>query len=94
MSKASKFDKKSKTLVIKFDENDRINFLKEKARKRNKKKNKKFLEKKKNEEKRLAKLEKNRIVKENIEKRYEELKKLKKDLNKYADISDDEEESS
>ena len=42
---------------------------------------------------RKAKKEKNRLLKEEIEKKYDELQAMQKEMNKYADLSDEEEEN-
>ena len=84
--------KKNKKLVIKFDEKDRKSFLLNQGKKYSKKERKKYHNKLKEEEKRKEKLEKNKLVKEEIQRKYEELHSIQKEMNKYADLSDEEEE--
>ena len=84
--------KKNKKLVIKFDEQDRKTFLLNKAKKYSKKERKKYHNKLKQEEKRKEKLEKNKLIKEEIQRKYDELHAMQKEMNKYADLSDEEEE--
>ena len=83
--------KKNKKLVIKFDEKDRKSFLLNQGKKYSKKERKKYHNKLKEEEKRKEKLEKNKLVKEEIQRKYEELHSIQKEMNKYADLSDEEE---
>ena len=84
--------KKNKKLVIKFDEKDRKSFLLNQGKKYSKKERKKYHNKLKEEEKRKEKLEKNKLVKEEIQRKYEELHTIQKEMNKYADLSDEEQE--
>ena len=84
--------KKNKKLVIKFDEKDRKSFLLNQGKKYSKKERKKYHNRLKEEEKRKEKLEKNKLVKEEIQRKYEELHSIQKEMNKYADLSDEEEE--
>ena len=84
--------KKNKKLVIKFDEKDREAFLLNQGKKYSKKERKNYQIKLKQEQKRKAKKEKNRLMKEEIEKKYEELQAMQKEMNKYADFSGEEEE--
>ncbi len=88
-----KNNKRNKKLVIKFDENDRKTFLLNQGKKYSKKERKNYQLKLKQEQKRKAKKESNRLMKEEIEKKYEELKIMQKEMNKYADLSDEEEEN-
>ena len=88
-----KNNKKNKKLVIKFDENDRKAFLLNQGKKYSKKERKNYQLKLKAEKKRKAKKENNRLMKEEIEKKYEELQAIQKEMNKYADLSDEEEEN-
>ena len=83
--------KKNKKLVIKFDEKDRKTFLLNQGKKYSKKERKKYQNKLKQEEKRKEKLEKNKLIKEEIHRKYEELHAMQKEMNKYADLSDEEE---
>ena len=85
--------KKNKKLVIKFDEKDRKTFLINQGKKYSKKERKKYQNKLKQEEKRKEKIEKNKMIKEEIERKYEELHAMQKEMNKYADLSDEEEEN-
>ncbi len=87
-----KNNKKNKKLSIKFDENDRKAFLLNQGKKYSKKERKKYHNKLKEEEKRKEKLEKNKLMKEEIQRKYEELHKLQKEMNRYANLSDEEEE--
>ena len=87
-----KNNKRNKKLVIKFDEKDRKSFLLNQGKKYSKKERKKYHNKLKEEEKRKEKLEKNKLVKEEIQRKYEELHSIQKEMNKYADLSDEEEE--
>ncbi len=84
--------KKNKKLVIKFDEKDRKTFLINQGKKYSKKERKKYQNKLKQEEKRKEKIEKNKMIKEEIERKYEELHAMQKEMNKYADLSEEEEE--
>ena len=84
--------KKNKRIKIKFDEKDRENFLKNQGKKHSKIERKKFNEKEKNEIKRKEKIERNKIIKEQIEKRYNEIQAMKKEINRYADLSSEESE--
>ncbi len=88
-----KNNKKNKKLVIKFDENDRKAFLLNQGKKYSKKERKNYQLKLKAEKKRKAKKKNNRLMKEEIEKKYEELQAMQKEMNKYADLSDEEEEN-
>ena len=88
-----KSNKKNKKLVIKFDEKDREAFLRNQGKKYSKKERKNYQNKLKQEQKRKAKKENNRLMKEEIEKKYDELQAMKKEMNKYADLSDEEEEN-
>jgi hypothetical protein len=88
-----KNNKKNKKLVIKFDENDRKNFLLNQGKKYSKKERKNYQLKLKQEKKRKAKKESNRLMKEEIEKKYEELHAMQKEMNRYANLSDEEEEN-
>lgn len=54
--------KKQKKLKIKFDQKDRLNFLKNKGSKYTKKERKKYFEKKQMAKKRKEKLEQNKLV--------------------------------
>ena len=92
MSKKNK--KKIKNLVIKFDEKDRKTFLLNQGKKYSKKERKKYHDKLKQEEKRKEKLEKNKLIKEEIKKKYDELHAIQEEMNKYADLSDEEERES
>ena len=83
--------KKNKKLVIKFDEKDRKTFLLNKGKKYSKKERKKYQNKLKQEEKRKEKLEKNKLIKEEIQRKYDELHAMQREMNKYADLSDEEE---
>ena len=87
-----KNNKKNKKLIIKFDEQDRESFLKNQGKKYSKKERKNYQLKLKQEKKRKAKKESNKLMKEEIEKKYEELKAMQREMNKYADLSDEEEE--
>ena len=91
MSKGKKIFKK-KPIKITFDEKDRETFLRNQGKKHSKIERKKFNEKKKNDIKRKEKLEQNKIIKEQIEKRYNEIQAMKKEINRYADLSSDESE--
>ena len=84
--------KKNKKLIIKFDEKDRKSFLLNQGKKYSKRERKKYHDKLKQEEKRKEKLEKNKLMKEEIQRKYEELHEIQKDMNKYADLSEEEEE--
>ena len=88
-----KNNKKNKKLVIKFDEKDRKEFLLNQVKKYSKKERKNYQAKLKQEQKRKEKKEKNKLMKEEIEKKYEELQAMQKEMNKYADLSDEEEEN-
>ena len=92
MSKKNK--KKNKKLVIKFDEKDRKTFLLNQGKKYSKKERKKYHDKLKQEEKRKEKLEKNKLIKEEIKKKYDELHAIQEEMNKYADLSVEEERES
>ena len=83
--------KKNKKLVINFNEKDRKSFLLNQGKKYSKKERKKYHNKLKEEEKRREKLEKNKLVKEEIQRKYEELHSIQKEMNKYSDLSDEEE---
>ena len=83
--------KKNKKLVIKFDEKDRKTFLLNQGKKYSKKERKKYQNKLKQEEKRKEKLEKNKLIKEEIQRKYDELHAMQREMNKYADLSDEEE---
>ena len=83
--------KKNKKLVIKFDEKDRKTFLLNQGKRYSKKERKKYQNKLKQEEKRKEKLEKNKLIKEEIHRKYEELHAIQKEMNKYADLSDEDE---
>ena len=83
--------KKNKKLVIKFDEKDRKTFLLNQGKKYSKKERKKYQNKLKQEEKRKEKLEKNKLIKEEIQRKYDELDAMQREMNKYADLSDEEE---
>lgn len=91
MSKRKKKPKKN-PVKITFDEKDREIFLKKQGKKHSKNERKKYQNELKLKKKRLEKLEQNKLLKEKIEKRYEELKSMKKEINKYADLDDEEEE--
>ena len=92
MAKISKKNlKKNKKLVIKFDEKDRKTFLLDQGKKYSKKERKKYQNKLKQEEKRKEKLEKNKLIKEEIQRKYDELHAMQREMNKYADLSDEEE---
>ena len=91
MSKGKKKPKKN-PVKITFDEKDREIFLKKQGKKHSKNERKKYQNELKLKKKRLEKLEQNKILREKIEKRYEELKSMKKEINKYADLDDEEEE--
>ena len=84
--------KTNKQIIIKFDEKDRKSFLLNQGKKYSKKERKKYHNRLKEEEKRKEKLEKNKLVKEEIQRKYEELHSIQKEMNKYADLSDEEEE--
>ena len=86
-------NKKNKKLVIKFDADDRKNFLLNQGKKYSKKERKKYQNKLKEEQKRKARKEKNKLLKEEIIKKYEELQIMQKEMNKYADFSDEDEEN-
>ena len=83
--------KKNKKLVIKFDEKDRKTFLLNQGKKYSKKERKKYKMKLKQEEKRKEKIEKNKLIKEEIQRKYDELHAMQREMNKYADLSDEEE---
>ena len=83
--------KQKKKLVIKFDEKDRKTFLLNQGKKYSKKERKKYHNKLKQEEKRKEKIEKNKLLKEEIKRKYDELHEMQKEMNKYADLSDEEE---
>ena len=87
MSKGKKIFKK-KPIKITFDEKDRETFL----RNQGKKERRKYLNDLKTKKKRTEKIEQNKILKEKIEQRYEELINMKKEINKYANLDDEEEE--
>ena len=84
--------KKNKKLIIKFDEQDRKKFLLNKGKKYSKKERKKYQNKLKQDEKRKEKLEQNKLINEEIRKKYDELHAMQKEMNKYAGLSDEEEE--
>lgn len=92
MSKGKKKFKK-KPVKITFDEKDRETFLRNQGKKHSKKERKKYLNNLKTKQKRKEKIEQNKILKEKIEERYEEIKNMKKEINKYADLGDEEEEN-
>ena len=79
-------NKKNKALKIKFDPQDRIQFLKNQGKKYTKQERKKYLEKKKIDAKRKEQLEHNKMVKQQIEEKYEQLKNMKKEIGRYADF--------
>ena len=83
--------KKNKKLVINFNEKDRKTFLLNQGKKYSKKERKKYHYKLKQEEKRKEKIEKNKLIKEEIQRKYNELQAMQKEMNKYADLSDEEE---
>ena len=83
--------KKNKKLVIKFDEKDRKTFLLNQGKKYSKKERKKYQNKLNKEEIRKEKLEKNKLNKEEIQRKYDELHAMQREMNKYADLSDEEE---
>ena len=91
MSKRKKKFKK-KPIKITFDEKDRETFLRNQGKKHSKNERKKYLNDLKTKQKRRDKLEMNKIFKEKIEERYEELKNIKKEINKYANLDEEEEE--
>ena len=91
MSKGKKIFKK-KPIKITFDEKDRETFLRNQGKKHSKKERRKYLNDLKTKQKRRDKLEMNKIFKEKIEERYEEIKNMKKEINKYADLDEEEEE--
>ena len=84
--------KTNKQIVIKFDEKDRKTFLLNQGKKYSKKERKIYHNKLKQEEKRKEKIEKNKLIKEEIQRKYNELQAMQKEMNKYADLSDEEEE--
>ena len=61
------------------------------GKKYSKKERKKYQNKLKQEEKRKEKLEKNKLIKEEIQRKYDELHAMQREMNKYADLSDEEE---
>ena len=81
MSKGKKIFKK-KPIKITFDEKDRETFLRNQGKKHSKKERRKYLNDLKTKKKRTEK----------IEQRYEELINMKKEINKYANLDDEEEE--
>ena len=91
MSKGKKKFKK-KPIKITFDEKDRETFLRNQGKKHSKNERRKYLNDLKTKQKRRDKLEMNKIFKEKIEERYEEIKNMKKEINKYADLDEEEEE--
>ncbi len=91
MSKGKKIFKK-KPIKITFDEKDRETFLRNQGKKHSKKERRKYLNDLKTKKKRTEKIEQNKIIKEKIEQRYEELINMKKEINKYANLDDEEEE--
>jgi hypothetical protein len=91
MSKGKKIFKK-KPIKITFDEKDRETFLRNQGKKHSKKERRKYLNDLKTKKKRTEKIEQNKILKEKIEQRYEELINMKKEINKYANLDDEEEE--
>ncbi len=91
MSKRKKKFKK-KPIKITFDEKDRETFLRNQGKKHSKKERRKYLNDLKTKKKRTEKIEQNKILKEKIEQRYEELINMKKEINKYANLDDEEEE--
>ena len=91
MSKGKKIFKK-KPIKITFDEKDRETFLRNQGKKHSKKERRKYLNDLKTKQKRTEKIEQNKILKEKIEQRYEELINMKKEINKYANLDDEEEE--
>ncbi len=91
MSKRKKKFKK-KPIKITFDEKDRETFLRNQGKKHSKNERRKYLNDLKTKQKRRDKLEMNKIFKEKIEERYEELKNIKKEINKYANLDEEEEE--
>ncbi len=91
MSKRKKKFKK-KPIKITFDEKDRETFLRNQGKKHSKNERRKYLNDLKTKQKRRDKLEMNKIFKEKIEERYEELKNIRKEINKYANLDEEEEE--
>ena len=84
--------KRKNNLTIKFDTQDRVKFLKNQGQKYSKQERRKYLEKQKINKKRKERKEHNKMIRQQVEEKYEELIKMQKEMNKYADLSSESED--